>query len=62
MSVSISMMIYKLKFEKIKQNKTPDLTNLGTALCSIGLSLALCSVYVFTRRQMVIRENRDKLI
>ncbi|CAF0983439.1 unnamed protein product [Adineta steineri] len=24
----------------------------GTALCSIGLVLALCSVYIFTRRQM----------
>ncbi len=25
----------------------------GTILCSIGLVLALCSVYIFTRRQMV---------
>ena len=26
---------------------------IGTALCLVGLSLSLCSVYVFTRRQMV---------
>lgn len=29
------------------------LCRLGTVLCSVGLILALCSVYVFTRRQMV---------
>lgn len=27
--------------------------HLGTAMCSIGLLLALCSVYIFTRRHMV---------
>jgi len=26
---------------------------LGTVICSIGLVLALCSVYIFTRRHMV---------
>ena len=35
---------------------------LGTAICSIGLVLALCSVYIFTRRQMVnLLEDEDKL-
>ena len=49
--------------ELVEQKKIYDENELlGTAICSIGLVLALCSVYIFTRRQMVnLLADKDKL-